>query len=300
MRRTDWALLLLLSLLWGGSFFFVALALRDLPPLSVVFGRVALAALILGGVLALRGQGLPRRAWGAVLVMGALNSALPFTLFALAQGRIDGALAAIVNATTPLWTVVLAHLFTTDERITPQKALGLVCGLAGVSVMVGGAAGGEALAILACLGAAFSYGLAAIWGRRFKRMGVPPLATAFGQVTAASLLLLLLWLAQDRPWQMEWPGLTPLAAVAAMAALSTALAYLIFFRLLASAGATNLSLVTFLIPVSAAALGGIFLGEALRPRHLAGFLLIALGLMAMQGRIGIWWDKWRGATRGAR
>jgi drug/metabolite transporter (DMT)-like permease len=301
MRRSDWVLLIVLSLLWGGSFLLVELALAGLPPLSLVFGRVALAALILGGVVALRGLSLPRRTWAAVLVMGFLNNAVPFTLFALAQGRIDGSLAAIVNATTPLWTVVVAHLFTTDERITLPKAAGLGFGFCGVAVMVGGASGGEALAILACLGAALSYGLAGVWGRRFKRMGVPPLATAFGQVTAASLLLLPLWLAHDRPWALPAPGAGPLLAVVAMAALSTALAYLIYFRLLASAGATNLSLVTFLIPVSAAAMGVAFLGEAVLPRHVAGFLLIAAGLVAMDGRAGRWWQaRQRGAAPGAR
>lgn len=300
MRRSDWVLLIVLSLLWGGSFMFVEVALRGLPPVSVVFGRVALAALILGGVLAARGLALPRRAWGAALVMGFLNNAVPFTLFALAQGRIDGALAAIVNATTPLWTVVVAHLFTTDERITPAKAAGLAFGICGVAVMVGGASGGEALAIIACLGAALSYGFAGVWGRRFKRMGVPPLATAFGQVTAASLLLLPVWLLHDRPWALPAPGAGPLLAVLAMAVLSTALAYLIFFRLLASAGPTNLSLVTFLIPVSAAAMGVMFLNEALLPRHLAGFLLIAAGLVAMDGRGAKWLARQQGAARDAK
>lgn len=293
MTRGEWSLLLTLSLLWGGSFLFVELALRGLPPLSIVIGRVGLAALLLGGVLVVRRRGddpsskdrLPRRAWAAALVMGLLNNAIPFTLFVLAQGRIDGALAAIVNATTPLWTVVVAHLFTADERITPAKAVGLGFGFAGVAVMAGRAGGGEAVAILACLGAALSYGLAAVWGRRFRRMGVSPLATAFGQTAAAALLLAPLWLVMDRPWAMQAPGAGPMLAVAAMAGLSTALAYLIYFRLLASAGATNLSLVTFLIPVSAAAMGVVFLNEVLLPRHLLGFALIAAGLLAMDGRL---------------
>lgn len=292
MTRAEWSLLLTLSLLWGGSFLFVELALRGLPPLTIVIGRVGLAALLVGGVLVLRRGNdpaskdrLPRRAWGAALVMGLLNNAIPFTLFVLAQGRIDSALAAIVNATTPLWTVVVAHLFTADERITPAKAIGLVFGFAGVAVMAGRAGGGEAIAILACLGAALSYGLAAVWGRRFRRMGVPPLATAFGQTAGATLLLTPLWLVLDRPWAMQTPGAGPVLAVVAMAALSTALAYLIYFRLLASAGATNLSLVTFLIPVSAAAMGMVFLNEALLPRHVLGFALIAAGLLAMDGRL---------------
>lgn len=288
MSRNDWTLLLILSLLWGGSFLFVAIALAGLPALGIVFGRVSLAALMLGLLLALRGEGLPRAAWGAALVMGLLNNAVPFTLFALAQGRIDSGLAAIVNATTPLWTVIVAHLFTADERLTAAKGAGLALGFGGVAVMAGAAGGGEALAILACLAAALSYGLAAVWGRRFRRIGVTPMATAFGQTAGATLLVLPLWLVFDRPWAMAWPGTGPLLAVLGIALLSTVLAYLIYFRLLASAGATNLSLVTFLIPVSAVAMGIVFLGEGLLPRHVLGFALIAAGLMAMDGRVMRW------------
>ncbi|MEZ5796411.1 MAG: DMT family transporter [Paracoccaceae bacterium] len=236
MNRTDWTLLVTLSLLWGGSFLFNEIALRGLPALSIAWGRVALAALILGLVLRARGLAVPRRAWAALAVMGLLNNAVPFTLFLLAQGRIDGALAAIVNATTPLWTVIVAHLFTTDERITTAKALGLCFGFTGVVVMAGGAGGGERLAILACLAAALSYGFAGVWGRRLRRLGVTPLAAAFGQVSASSLILLPVWLVVDRPWALAWPGQGALMAVAGVASLSTALAYLIYFRLLASAG----------------------------------------------------------------
>ena len=296
MTRSDWTLLIVLSILWGGSFLFVEVALQGLPALTIVLGRVGIAALILGAIMALRGMALPRRAWGAVLMMGFLNNAIPFTLFVLAQGSIDGSLAAIVNATTPLWTVIVAHLFTTDERITPPKAAGLVFGFAGVVVMAGGAGGGERLAIFFCLGAAVAYGFAAVWGRRFRRLGVPPLATAFGTVASSSLMLLPLVLLLDRPWTLAWPGQGPLLAVLALAALSTALAYLIYFRLLASAGATNLSLVTFLIPVSAVAMGVAFLNETVLPRHLAGFALIVVGLLAMDGRIA----KWARSPRAAR
>ncbi len=228
------------------------------------------AALILGLILRARGLWPPPAAWRALLVMGILNNVVPFTLFALAQGRIDGGLAAIVNATTPLWTVIVAHLATSDERISRAKAAGLAFGFGGVAIMAGGAGGGEALAILGCLGAALSYGLAGVWGRRFRRMAVAPLATAFGQVAASTLVMTPIWLLLDRPWTMPVPALGPVLAVVAIATLSTALAYLIYFRLLASAGATNLSLVTFLIPVSAVALGVLLLGEEVLPRHLAG------------------------------
>jgi drug/metabolite transporter (DMT)-like permease len=287
MTRSDWILLLTLSLLWGGSFFFIELALVGLPVLTIVWLRVALAALILGLVPIGRGMAWPRaKVWPALLVMGLLNNALPFTLFVLAQDQISGALAAILNATTPLFTVVVAHLATRDERITLPKALGLGLGFAGVVVMLGGAElSGAVAAKLACLVAALSYASAGVWGRRFRALGVAPLATAFGQVTASTLLLLPVWLVLDHPWALPWPGLGVAGAVLGLAALSTALAYLIYFRLLASAGATNLLLVTFLIPVSATALGAGFLSESLLPQHVAGFFLIAMGLLAIDGRI---------------
>jgi drug/metabolite transporter (DMT)-like permease len=249
--------------------------------------RVALAAVILAVVLRLGGVAFPsRRVWPALLVMGLLNNAVPFTLFVLAQGAISGALASVLNATTPLFTVLVAHLATQDERITPAKAMGLGFGFLGVVVMLAGAElSGAGAAKLFCLAAALSYACAGVWGRRFRRLGVAPLATAFGQVTAAAVLILPVWLWQDAPWTLGWPGARVAGAVIGIAALSTALAYLIYFRLLASAGATNLLLVTFLIPVSATALGAIFLGERLLPQHLAGFALIVLGLAAIDGRI---------------
>lgn len=289
MASRDWALLWTLSLLWGGSFVFNELALAGLPALTVVWGRVAGAAVLLALWLGVRGIAVPRGpVWGALAVMGLLNNALPFTLFVLAQGRIEGALAAIVNATTPLWTVLVAHVFTADERLTRAKVLALALGFAGVLVMTGGAAGGEALAIAACLGAALCYGFAGVWGRRFKASGLAPAQVAFGQVASASLLLLPVWAVVDQPWRLDWPGAGPLWAVAGLAGLSSALAYLIYFRLLASAGATFLSLVTFLIPVSALGMGVGLLGEALEPRHFAGLGLIMAGLLAMDGRVRLW------------
>ena len=286
MARSDWLLLMVLSLLWGGSFVFVELALTGLPVLSIVWGRVAMAAAMLAVALWASGVAFPRRSsWPSLLVMGLLNNAIPFPLFVLAQGEISAALASFLNATTPLFTVIMAHLTTADERLTPAKGLGLMLGFAGIVVMLGGVSGtGEVWAKLACLAAAMSYALASVWGRRFRRLGVPPLATAFGQVTASTLILLPLWLWIDRPWTLPIPDAGVIGAMAGIAALSTALAYLIFFRILASAGATQLSLVTFLIPVSATAMGVAFLGETLLAHHLAGFALIAAGLLAIDGR----------------
>lgn len=282
MSRFDWFLMLTLSVLWGGSFLFNALALQGLPVLSVVWGRVAVAALVLGVVLRARGIRVPAAAWGALAVMGLLNNVIPFTLFVFAQSRIEVGFTAILNATTPLWTVLVAHLALSDERMTKARALAVLFGFAGVVVLAGGATGGALPAVLACLMAALSYAFASVWGRRFRQMGLTPFATAFGQLTASSLMLTPVWLLVDRPWAMPLPAAGPLLAVLALAILSTALAYGIFFRLLASAGAVALSLVTFLIPVSAALLGAVVLDEALALRHIAGFGLIAAGLGMMQ------------------
>lgn len=284
MKPIDWILLWTLSLLWGGSFLFNELALAGLPAVSIVWGRVALAAVVLMLVVRASGQGMPGRAiWPALAVMGVLNNLVPFTLFVLAQGQITGALASVLNATTPLFTVLVAHVATADERLTPAKAAGVGLGFAGVVLMmVGEDLGGELLAILACLGAALSYGVAGVWGRRFRAAGVTPLQTAAGVVTCSSVILTPVWLAVDRPWAMDWPGLSPVLAVVALAVLSSAVAYLIFFRILARAGATAISLVTFLIPFSAAGLGWLVLGERLEARHFLGLALILGGLALME------------------
>lgn len=284
MKPIDWILLWTLSLLWGGSFLFNELALEGLPALTIVWGRVGLAAVLL--ILAVRasGQGMPPgRVWPALAVMGVMNNLVPFTLFVLAQGQITGALASVLNATTPLFTVLVAHVATADERLSPVKAAGVALGFGGVLVMMAGEdLGGEGLAMLACLGAAMSYGLAGVWGRRFRAAGVSPLQTSAGVVTCSAVLLTPVWLAVDRPWALVWPGAVPVLAVVALAALSTALAYLIFFRILARAGATAISLVTFLIPFSAAGLGWLVLGERLEVRHFAGLALILGGLALIE------------------
>jgi drug/metabolite transporter (DMT)-like permease len=222
--------------------------------------------------------------------MGILNNAVPFTLFVLAQGQITAGLASILNATTPLWTVIVAHQFTRDERLSASKAAGLLLGFLGVTVIAGGDRAGHFWAILACLGAAVSYGFAGVWGRRFKAMGLAPMQVAFGMLTSSSLLVFPIWLGIDRPWQADSPALVPLLAVAALAVMSTALAYVLYFRLLARAGATMLSLVTLLIPASALGLGALVLHEAILMHHLIGLALILLGLLAIDGRL----SKWRG------
>ncbi|MCB8837367.1 DMT family transporter [Aurantimonas sp. VKM B-3413] len=291
MTSGEWAMLAGLSVLWGGSFFFTGVAVKELPPLTIVTLRVGLAAMILTAILSLRGVSLPRApsVWAAFFGMGLLNNVLPFCLIVWGQTQIASGLASILNATTPLFGVVVAHVLTRDEAMTGLKASGVAAGFLGVVVMVGpaaaGAFDGEVLAELACLAAALSYAFAGVFGRRFKRMGVPPMATAAGQVTASSVMLLPAALLVDRPWTLEMPGAASVAAIIAIATLSTALAYVIYFRILSTAGATNLLLVTFLIPVSAIVLGALVLGERLDARHFLGMALIGCGLAAIDGRL---------------
>jgi len=288
MPLTDWMRLIVLSVLWGGAFFFVEVAVAHLPPLTIVLARVAMAAALLALVLACTGTPFPRgfRVWGALAVMGGLNNALPFTLFAVAQGQIESGLAAILNATSPLWAVVVAHVATTDDRMTPHRVAGLGLGFGGVVVLMAHAGGSGTLAAqAACLAGALCYALAGVWARRFRGLGLTPMAAAFGQVTAAGAMLLPLVLWVDRPWQGGLPPLSVIGALIGLASLSTALAYLLYFRLIASAGAVNALLVTFLIPVSAIGLGVVFLSEALALAHILGMVLIGTGLAVLDGRL---------------
>jgi drug/metabolite transporter (DMT)-like permease len=291
MSPGQWAMLLALSIVWGGSFLFQGIAVRELPTLSIVVIRVGLAAVILFGVMAAMGERVPRsgRVWAAFLAMGLLNNAIPFSLIVWGQTHIGSGLAAILNATTPIFTVIVAHIWTTDEKITPAKLIGIIAGLAGVTVMIGGDAlqslGINITAQLAVLGAALSYAMAGVFGRRFRSLGTSPLATATGQVTASTLLLAPLMLWVDQPWTLPMPSAQTIAALIALALLSTAFAYILYFRLLATAGATNLLLVTFLVPVSAVVLGIVVLNEQLLTKHLIGMALIGIGLAAISGRI---------------
>jgi drug/metabolite transporter (DMT)-like permease len=290
MSALAWSLLVALSVLWGGSFFFVAVAVAEIPPLTLVVLRVGIAAGLLWAALPLLGVAPPRggRAWGAIAVMAVLNNIIPFTLIVWAQQTLPSGLAAILNATTPLWTVLVAHALTADERATPGRVAGVALGFGGVAAMMGpdvwGGAAAAELATLAMLAATLSYAFAGIWGRQFRAAGVAPMQAAVGQVSLAALALAPVALAIDAPWRLAAPSAGAIGAVLGLAALSTALAYILYFRILALAGAVNLALVTFLIPVSAILLGTLLLGESLAPQHLAGMALIGLGLAAIDGR----------------
>ena len=282
--------MLILSLLWGASFLFVKIALRELPPLSIVFLRVTLGGAVLWCVVAYSKCSFPggSRLWISFLVMGVLNNAVPFTLLVWGQTRIASGLAAILNATTPLFTVIVAGAVLADERITFNKIFGLVLGLGGTIVMIGPSVlsdlGSEVWAQVACLGAALSYALAGVYGRRFAGMGITPSSAAAGQASTCALVLLpfVLWI--DQPWQLGVPSATTWAVVVALAVLSTGLAHILYFRVLSTSGATNVMLVTFLVPISAIVLGMMFLDEQLQAEHITGMALIGLGLVAIDGR----------------
>lgn len=289
MGAPEWIALLALSSLWGGSFFFYKVLVQELPPFTVVLGRVSIAALALHLLLLARRDPLvlTLQQWKSFPVLGLLNNVIPFSLIAFGEIRIASGSAAILNATTPIFTILVAHFFTSDEKITVAKGVGVLAAFLGVAVLIGPAAlsgfgQGDLLGDGACLLAAAVYSLGATYGRRFK--GIAPLKIATAQVTAATIILIPLTALVDRPWTLPMPSPGAWAALLAIALLSTSLAYLLFFRILAVAGATNLVLVTFLLPGSAMILGALFLDEAVTLRALMGMALIGLGLAAIDGR----------------
>ncbi|WP_321344929.1 DMT family transporter [Breoghania sp.] len=291
MTPLAWALLITLSILWGGSFFFTKIAVAEIGPMEIVFLRIVFAAVTLHVVLRLRGLAFPLTwsGFAPFLVMGAINNVVPFTLLTWGQTQIASGLASILNAFTPISTVIILHLFTTTDRATPMKAVGVVLGFCGVAVMIGTAAitgvGDHVLAELACLGATVSYGASALYGRRF--MGTPALVTAAGQLTGSSVILLPIVLLTGGLSDLatNWPSGEVVIAMTGLAFLSTALAYILFFRILSVAGPANVMLVTFLVPVSAILAGVLVLGEVLQPRHWAGIMLIAAALVTIDGRL---------------
>jgi drug/metabolite transporter (DMT)-like permease len=289
MGLFEWVLLILLAAIWGGSFFFGKIAVSELPPFTIVLGRVGMAALVLNAIVAATGRRMPRslRTWGLFMVMGVLNNIIPFSLIFWGEIRIASGLASILNATTPLWTVLLAHFLTQDEKLNIGRLSGVLLGIIGGAIIIGPDAlkafGSDVLAQMAVVGAAFSYAFAGIFGKRFKNLS--PYITATGQLTCSALIMLPVTVLVDKPWMMHMPGPRIWCSVIALALVCTALAYVIYFRILATAGATNIVLVTFLIPVSALFLGMILLGERLELRHFAGMAFIGCGLAAIDGRI---------------
>ncbi|MGH7662032.1 MAG: DMT family transporter [Vulcanimicrobiaceae bacterium] len=290
MRGRDWGLLVLLSLLWGGAFFFYkVLDEAGLPPLSIVLGRVGIATLAILPVLRLSRLSLPARLgdWVPFAVLGITNNIVPFVLIAWGETQIASGLASILNAMTPIFTAIVAHYAAADERFSANKIAGIALSFAGMIVLVGAdVARGlnlTSLAQLACLGATVSYSFGIVYGKRLR--ATPPLTIATGQLIASTILVLPLELAIDKPWTIAPPALPAWLALAAMAVLGTSAAYVVYFSILKTSGAVNASLVTLLVPVVALILGGVFLHEHLQWTMLAGMLLISIGLLVLDGRV---------------
>ena len=299
MNRGDWLIMGILAMIWGGAFFFIGVAVRHVPPLTYVWLRLTIAAAGMWAFVLFKRQrlALPKQVWASIALLAVLNNALPFALFGWGQTHIASGLASILNATTPIWGVVVAHFLTIDERMTSRKVAGVLLGFGGVATMIGPALlsniGTSGLAELACVAASLSYALAAVWARRFRKQGISPLSVTTGQLTAGALIMLPLSMVVDQPWTHAFPPLSAVAAISALALVCTAFGYVLYFRLIATSGATNALLVTLLVPPVAILLGGLFLNETLAPQDFAGLALIALGLAAIDGRLISWISKRR-------
>jgi drug/metabolite transporter (DMT)-like permease len=287
MGLREWSLILILAILWGGSFFFIGVTVREMTPLTIVLCRVTIAASILLIVVHARGERMPKSpsVWGSFFVMGALNNLIPFSLIIWSQTHIESGLASILNATTPIFSVILAHFLTREERMTGNRIAGVLIGWLGVTVLIGIDSlrdfGIDTVSRIAVLGASLSYACAAIFGRRFRGMSVRVVAA--GMLTCSTVMMAPVALLIDRPWHLS-PGYVTLLALFALATISSALAYLIYFHILAAAGPTNSLLVTFLVPITAIILGYLVLGERLGWNAFLGIGIVFLGLTAIDGR----------------
>lgn len=289
--RQSWLLLILLSVLWGGSFFFTGVAIRELPPLTIVMVRVTLGALLLLPIVNIAGGSLPRTfgGWLPFLIMGLLNNVIPFSLMVAGQMYISSGLASVLNATTPLFTVLVLASFG-DEQLIARRVAGVVIGLIGVIVLHGldlAQARDQTIGMLLCLGCAVSYGFSGLWGKR-RLIGVPPITSATCQLVCSSVVMIVIAAAFERPWQLPMPSAAAWLSLLGIAALSTAVAYIVFFEILVRSGATNVMLVTLLIPVTAILLGYLVLGEPLTVHEVAGALIIGSALLVIDGRVFAW------------
>lgn len=289
MPASQWLLLALLAVMWSIGYTFVGFALRELPPITVVLGRLSIAALILIAVVVARGLAWPRgvAGWWPYAVMAMFNNVIPFIVVARGQQDIASGLASVIVATTPLWVLLLTRLFRPGERIGGQRVAGIVLGVAGVGVLFGPEAfagrGAMLTGMTLALIGAMSYGCAGVWGARFR--AVPPLLSSCCQLICSSVVVLVLSLAVDRPWTLPMPGALTVASLVALAVVSTALAYLVFYRVLAVAGGANAMLVTLIMPPMSILFGIVLLGETFELRYAIGAVVIALGLVVIDGRL---------------
>jgi len=288
MDGQDWGMLILLSVLWGGAYFFAGVAVKELPPLTVVSARVGLATVALLPLFWYFGHALPRSlsGWLPFMGMGLLNNVLPFGFIFAGQTQITVGLSSIINAMTPLATVVVMASFR-EERLTTYRIIGVLLGVVGVAVLRGFDGpidGSQTLGIALCMAGALSYGFAALWGRKFL-VGVPPVKSATCQLMCSTLIMAVVVSLVDQPWTLAAPSQGTVLSLVALAVFGTALAYIVFFKILVRAGASNVMLVTLLIPVTALILGNVFLGEPVQSKEIAGACIIGAGLLFIDGRV---------------
>ena len=290
MGPREWAALVLLSVIWGASFFFYRVMVRELQPFTIVLGRLAIGAIALHVFLLFSGQTMRfgPRTWGRFALLGLINNVIPFALIAASETRIGAGVAALLIGAVPVLTAVFGHFLTHDERLTWNRAVGVLFGIAGVAVLIGkdalqGLANSDFVGELICLSATVIYALGGLYSRRFA--GIPPLKVATGQVTMGAVIALPLALVVDHPWTLPMPSPPVWASLVCIAVVGTSLAYILFFRIVAKSGAMNISLVTLLQPVSAGFLGWLFLGETFTANAVAGLGVIGLGLACIDGRL---------------
>ena len=283
----DWGLLILLSVIWGGSYLFVGIAVRDLSPLVIVMARVILAAAALLPIHLLMHGGLPRdrATWTAIAGLSILNNIIPFTLIVTGQTMIASGLASVINATTPLFGVAFIAIAGL-EKLVARRVLGILIGIGGVAMIKGGGLlgeGAQSIGILLCLGAAASYGLGSLW-IKLRVKDVPPLTMATGQLLVSSAIMAVIAFSFDDPMMLLEASAQSWLALLGLSLLATSFAYILFFRVVARSGPANVLLVTMMIPVSAILLGYAVLDETLEPREIIGALIIIGALVLIDGR----------------
>ena len=288
MKNFLW--LLLLASLWGPSFLFIKVAVGEIPPLTLVVGRVGIAAALLFIILRLQGRSLPKLGpiWIHFGVMALFQNALPFALINWGEQYIDSALAAILNGTTPLFTILLAHQFIDDDRLSLGKALGVFVGFAGLLVLIAPALFGgvqaTAWGLIAVTIAAASYGVAIVYSRLNLR-GQVPLVAPTAQLTLATLYLLPLALIFEQPFSLPTPSATAIGSLFMLAVFGTALAFVVYYRIIERASASYVSMVTYLVPIFGVVLGVLVLDEQLSWNAIVGCALILTGVMIVNGAV---------------
>ncbi|MAT96340.1 MAG: EamA family transporter [Anaerolineaceae bacterium] len=292
MKLKNFLLLILLAALWGPSFLFIKVAVAEIPPLTLVLGRVGLAAVLLTVFLLVQGKSLPRSRtiWRHLAMMGLVHNAIPFVLFGWGEQYIDSALASILNGTVPLFTIVLAHYFVADDRLTPAKVIGVLIGFGGLLLLItpsfGDGLQGTTWGLVAVTLACLLYGVAIVYSRNNLR-GLPPLVAPAGQMIMATIYLLPLSLLVDRPFSLALPSLPAIGSMLALGVLGTAVAFVVYYRLLETAPASYVSMTTYVIPVFGVILGVLVLNEQLTWHAYAGFALILLGVMIVNGLLKV-------------